>query len=157
MNTMMLDFCTGALSIDSDKVVVASYDRFIQSDFYANNVQLQKWGRFFFNLPAVNWLGGTFYLEIRPSVNNIMPCVYMVNRDGAFFQSIDKWEKHADINTLKNEELRLIKWIREHIKGGSEYTIKTPPYGVEWKFDWGSITVQSHEQTFDCGIYITWN
>lgn len=100
---------------------------------------------------------GNFFLEIRPSINYSIPSVYMINRDSVFFQSIHQWNTRADINMLKNEEERLIKWVRENIKGGDEYTITQPPYGIEWKYGWGSIAVQSNVQTFDCGIYITWN
>lgn len=47
MNKMTLDFCTGFLLINNDEVIVASYDKFTTSDFYKNNKQLKKWGRFF--------------------------------------------------------------------------------------------------------------
>jgi hypothetical protein len=35
--------------------------------------------------------------------------------------------------------------------------INKPPYGTKWTYEWGEITVQSNERSFDCGIYIEWD
>ncbi|SEL30605.1 hypothetical protein SAMN04487787_10922 [Kosakonia sacchari] len=157
MNVMKLDFCTGALSIGNNELNIDGYDKFIASDLFKNNTQLKKWGRFYFILPEVSWLGGGFYLEIRPSVNNIPPCIYMIDRDSNFFQSLNDWNKRADLSMIKKEESRLIQWMRDHIKGGNERAVTNPPYGVEWVYEWGTISVQCNTHTFDCGTYITWN
>ncbi|MGS6399389.1 hypothetical protein ACVGXU_14130, partial [Enterobacter hormaechei] len=73
-----------------------------------------------------------------------------------FYQTLKDWELRASLKNLKDEERRLTDWIQNKLSKEKMVKISTPPYGVTWNFEWGELTVQSNERSFDCGIYIEW-
>jgi hypothetical protein len=157
MNIITFDFDTGSLFVNKHLLTISSYDSFISSELFVKTREIEKSGAYYFNLPNVEWMGELFFMEIRPSIGHFSPCVFLISRTGFFFNSLSSWEKRADLSGLKNEEERMINWVRSNKENGDERVITQPPYGVQWVYTWGDIAVQSNAQTFDCGIYITWS
>lgn len=156
MKEMNIDFFTGKLLINGNQLLLSSYDDFVMSEFYMSNKEIEKYGSIYFNFPEVKWMGKSFFMEIRPSLNSFPPTIFLIDRKSDFFYSFEDWESRADLELLNKEECNLIAWVRDKIGGGVEKKILQPPYGMEWIYDWGSIAVQANKRDFTCGIYISW-
>lgn len=156
MKKMNIDFFTGRLLINDNELLLWSYDDFVTSEFYVSNKEIKKNGGVYFNFPEVNWMGKNFFMEIRPSMNNFPPTIFLIDRTSDFFYSLKNWEDRDNLELLHEEECNLITWVRDKIEGGVEKKIIKPPYGIEWIYGWGSIAVQTNKRDFNCGIYISW-
>ncbi|WP_156816656.1 MULTISPECIES: hypothetical protein [Serratia] len=68
-------------------------------------------------------MGELFFMEIRPSIGHFSPCIFLISRTGDFFNSLSLWEKRADLSGLKNEEERMINWVRSNKENEDESLI----------------------------------
>ncbi|MBS2288226.1 hypothetical protein KFZ19_26990, partial [Salmonella enterica subsp. enterica serovar Typhimurium] len=68
-----------------------------------------------------------------------------------------EWDKRASLSNLSDEQQRLTVWVENEITSKPNLKINNPPYGFQWRHEWGNIVVQSNEKSFDCGVYIEWN
>jgi len=155
MKMMILDEKTGLLTIDGFAIELTSSEAFTSSDFY-RVFPLTKVGQFYFSIDDVLWKGESFILEFRPAIFSFRPCIFLTSKDGDFFKTFTDWNKRADLGGLKKEEERLTSWVGMQLPSIFKNKITILPYGTEWQFDWGSIVVQSNNQSFDCGVYIDW-
>lgn len=155
MNKMKFYFSTGMIEIDNQNLILGNYEEFIGSIFFSMfEKKIKSLGKYYYLLENVEWEKKKFLLEIRPSINNFSPLIYLsrkYERDEMVCLKSD-----TDMSHIYNEEIYLIDWL-EKLQGKKGTTFSSNPSGVAWDYPWGSLIVQSNEKSFSCGIYIVWN
>ncbi|KJH60458.1 hypothetical protein IFU23_00060 [Pantoea agglomerans] len=156
MEKMILEE-SGALLVDGSKIELSSYEKFINSSFFKSSDDLISVGGYYFSAKNVIWHNEPFHVQFRPAIFYINKSVFLISKTGDFYKNISNWEKRANIKVLMDEEKRLYEWVMEKYPNNYKGELKDPPYGHVWSFEWGEITVQSEERSFNCGIYIEWD
>ncbi|MFB4486288.1 hypothetical protein ACE3IQ_03195 [Enterobacter hormaechei subsp. steigerwaltii] len=156
MKKMTLNFKDGSIKIDGYSIELSSFENFTSSEFYKAHSEFTRIGKFYFAKDDIEWEGQNFIVELRPAVFSFNSSLFLTSKDGDFYQTLKDWELRASLKNLKDEERRLTDWIQNKLSKEKMVKISTPPYGVTWNFEWGELTVQSNERSFDCGIYIEW-
>ncbi|MGC0876612.1 hypothetical protein WKG84_03745 [Pantoea agglomerans] len=156
MKKMILEE-NGALLVDGSNIEISSYERFINSSFFKSSDDLIIVGEYYFSAKNVMWHNEPFHVQFRPAVFSINKSVFLISKTGDFYKSLSDWEKRANVKALKEEEKRMFEWMLNRYPNNYKGELKEPPYGHVWSFEWGEVTVQSEEKSFNCGIYIEWN
>ncbi|EPK4277575.1 hypothetical protein QCK02_004508 [Enterobacter mori] len=154
---MNLDVHTGFVAINNYPLELKGVDTFKNSAFYKFFSPLTSIGPFYFSIDNIKWKDQVFILELRPSVFSFSPSIFLNSNDGSFYKTLDDWGKRANLSNLSDERQHLTAWVENEITSKPKLKITTPPYGIQWEHEWGSIVVQSNEKIFDCGIYIECN
>lgn len=147
----------GVLHVDGSKIELSSYEKFINSSFFKSSDDLIRVGEYSFSAKNVIWHDEPFYVQFRPTIFSINKSVFLISKTGDFYKNISDWEKRANVKTLNEEEKRMFEWMLNRYPNHYKGELKDPPYGHVWSFEWGEITVQSEERSFNCGIYIEWS
>ncbi|MFL6613247.1 MAG: hypothetical protein ACJ8LD_05965 [Pantoea agglomerans] len=155
MKKMILEE-NGALLVDGSNIELSSYEKFINSSFFKSSDDLISVGEYYFSTKNVMWHNEPFHVQFRPAIFSINKSVFLISKTGDFYKSLSDWEKRANVKVLKEEEKRMFKWMLNRYPDNYKGELKEPPYGHVWSFEWGEITVQSEEKSFNCGIYIEW-
>ncbi|MDH1170181.1 hypothetical protein [Pantoea agglomerans] len=155
MKKMILEE-NGALLVDGSNIELSSYEKFINSSFFKSSDDLISVGEYYFSAKNVMWHNEPFHVQFRPAIFSINKSVFLISKTGDFYKSLSDWEKRANVKVLKEEEKRMFKWMLNRYPDNYKGELKEPPYGHVWSFEWGEITVQSEEKSFNCGIYIEW-
>lgn len=156
MKIMNLDESSGVLHIDGSEIDLSSYEAFTKSFFFNSVDDLTSVGKYRFFLEDVSWHDEQFTVEFNPAVFSFKALVFLTSKTGDFYKSLSDWEKRANVKALKEEEKRMFEWMLNRYPDNYKGELKDPPYGHVWNFEWGEITVQSEERSFNCGIYIEW-
>lgn len=157
MKIMNLDESNGALHIDGSEIDLSSYEAFTKSLFFNSVDDLKPIGKYRFFSKDVSWHDEPFTVEFNPAVFSFKALVFLTSKTGDFYKSLSDWENRANVKALKEEEKRMFEWMLNRYPNNYKGELKEPPYGHVWSFEWGEITVQSEEKSFNCGIYIEWN
>lgn len=157
MLEMKLNVHTGLVAINNYPIELKDVDTFKNSAFYKFFSPLAKIGPYYFAIDNIKWKDQIFILELRPSAFSFTPSLFLTSKDGSFYKTLEDWDKRASLSNLSDEQQRLTAWVESEITSKPKLKITTPPYGIQWEHEWGSIVVQSNEKSFDCGIYIEWN
>ncbi|NEG56865.1 hypothetical protein [Pantoea agglomerans] len=155
MKKMILEE-NGALLVDGSNIELSSYEKFINSSFFKSSDDLISVGEYYFSAKNIMWHNEPFHVQFRPAIFSINKSVFLISKTGDFYKSLSDWEKRANVKVLKEEEKRMFKWMLNRYPDNYKGELKEPPYGHVWSFEWGEITVQSEEKSFNCGIYIEW-
>lgn len=153
---MNLDESNGALHIDGSEIDLSSYEAFTKSLFFNSVDDLTPVGKYRFFSEDVSWHDEPFTVEFNPAVFSFKSLVFLTSKTGDFYKSLSDWEKRANVKALKEEEKRMFAWMLNRYPNNYKGELKDPPYGHVWGFEWGKVTVQSEERSFNCGIYIVW-
>lgn len=153
---MNLDESNGALHIDGSEIDLSSYEAFTKSRFFNSVDDLTPAGKYRFFSEDVSWHDEPFTVEFNPAVFSFKSLVFLTSKTGDFYKSLSDWEKRANVKALKEEEKRMFAWMLNRYPNNYKGELKGPPYGHVWDFEWGKVTVQSEERSFNCGIYIVW-
>lgn len=153
---MNLDESNGALHIDGSEIDLSSYEAFTKSFFFNSVDDLTPVGKYRFFSEDVSWHDEPFTVEFNPAVFSFKALVFLTSKTGDFYKSLSDWEKRANVKALKEEEKRMFAWMLNRYPNNYKGELKDPPYGHVWGFEWGKVTVQSEERSFNCGIYIVW-
>ncbi|HEO9122665.1 TPA: hypothetical protein QIF58_003646, partial [Enterobacter bugandensis] len=156
MLEMNLDVHTGFVAINNYPLELKDVDTFKNSKFYQFFSPLTKIGSFYYSIDNIKWKDQVFILELRPSVFSFSPSIFLTSKDGSFYKTLNDWDKRASLSNLSEERQRLTAWVENEITSKPKLQITSPPYGIQWEHEWGSVVVQSNEKSFDCGIYIEW-
>jgi len=156
MKIMNLDESNGALHIDGSEIDLSSYEAFTKSLFFNSVDDLTPAGKYRFFSEDVSWHDEPFTVEFNPAVFSFKSLVFLTSKTGDFYKSLSDWEKRANVKALKEEEKRMFAWMLNRSPNNYKGELKDPPYGHVWDFEWGKVTVQSEERSFNCGIYIVW-
>ncbi|HFR3111041.1 TPA: hypothetical protein ACHVDY_000136 [Enterobacter hormaechei] len=157
MLEMKLDVHTGFVEINNYPIELKDVDTFKNSAFYKFFSPLTTVGPFYFAIDNVKWKDQVFILELRPSAFSFSPSLFLTSKDGSFYKTLEDWDKRASLSNLSDEQQRLTVWVENEITSNPKLKINNPPYGFQWRHEWGNIVVQSNEKSFDCGVYIEWN
>ncbi|ELJ5856469.1 hypothetical protein RS425_004938 [Enterobacter kobei] len=157
MKKMTFNVKNGNVKIDDYPIELSSFEIFTSSEFYKTHPQFTKIGKFYFSKNDIEWEGQNFIVEFRPAIFSFNPSLFLTSKDGDFYQLLKDWDKRASLKNLEEEERRLTEWVQNKFSRNNMGKINKPPYGTKWTYEWGEITVQSNERSFDCGIYIEWN
>lgn len=156
MKIMNLDESNGALHIDGSEIDLSSYEAFTKSLFFNSVDDLTPVGKYRFFSEDVSWHDEPFTVEFNPAVFSFKSLVFLTSKTGDFYKSLSDWEKRANVKALKEEEKRMFAWMLNRYPNNYKGELKDHPYGHVWGFEWGKVTVQSEERSFNCGIYIVW-
>ncbi|MEB6222037.1 hypothetical protein [Pantoea anthophila] len=154
MKILTLDEKNGDLFIDGSKIDLSSCEAFTKLVFLESIDGLTSFGKYRFFLNEVSWHNEPFTVEFNPAVFSFKGLVCLTSKTGDFYKSFSNWDKRANVKALKEEQNRMLAWMLNKYPSNYEGELKEPPYGNFWSFEWGEITVQSNERSFDCGIYI---
>lgn len=157
MKTMNLEESSGALHIDGNEIDLSSYEAFTKSFFFNSVDDLIPVGKYRFFSKDVSWHDEPFTIEFNPAVFSFKALVFLTSKTGDFYKNLSDWEKRANVKALKEEEKRMFEWMLNKYPNNYKGEIKDSPFGHVWSFEWGAITVQSEERSFNCGIYIEWS